>query len=334
MDNVIYVWDPASGEYLDWNGISGSLGSGVVRPFQAFWVKANSNPPTLSVDLDGKTTGGNFAGKDHQKPAAIGFELSADTLTKQMHVTLHPQGSNGKDIRDAFRLLPFNTDTYLELYTTLDNGTELSINNLARSFGAKISVPIHIGGFKGGRPINDAYTLSWPKFGEVPSEWKLTLEDMETGETFNLRETSSVTFNHSQSANKSAKVNTMENFQLINSASSKSKAKASNNTARFKLHIEPGEDAEGLPDKFELYNNFPNPFNPTTNIRFAVPVEGPIELRVYDVLGRQVAELVNERYQAGFHEVKWNANGLSSGSYFLRLKTQNGIFTQKMMLIK
>ena len=83
-----------------------------------------------------------------------------------------------------------------------------------------------------------------------------------------------------------------------------------------------------MPDKFALEQNYPNPFNPSTSIRYTVPsvtlseVEGSrVSLKVYDVLGNEVATLVNEQKPAGTYEVKFNAAGLSSGIYFYTLAT-------------
>ncbi|MBD3615491.1 MAG: T9SS type A sorting domain-containing protein [Gracilimonas sp.] len=341
IDNVIYVWDPSSNDYLYWNGIGGGdlegikLSNGIIRPFQAFWVKANAANPELSIGVENKTTGGTFAGKERRNPAAIGMKLSADGQEKAMHITLSPDGSNGKDIRDAYRLLPFDTNTYLEFYSTRNDGTELAINNLARSFGTEISIPIHVGGFTDGIPLNGSYTISWPEFGDVPAAWTLILEDTKTSKKTNLRKENSYTFSLEQNSQKVAVNNTIENFTLRNSDTDlKSKTSGQQEKARFFLRIQPGEDAEGLPGRFELYNNYPNPFNPTTTIRFAVPLEGRVQLSIYDILGRKVADLIDENYRAGFHEVQWNANSLASGMYIYRLTTQDGVFTKKMSLIK
>lgn len=335
MDNVIYVWDPSTNDYLTWNGISGSLGSGEIKPFQAFWVKANGGgAPSLRVNKTSKTTGGTFYGKSHREPAALGMKLTADDLEKQMHITLSPDGSNGKDIRDGYRLLPFDTRSYLEFFTTLKDGTELAINNLARSFGIPISIPIHVGGFTDGFPLSGNYTISWPEFGDIPDAWTMILEDTKTGEKINLRDQDSYTFTFGDNVDKEAFHNTIENFKLRNiPTSSRSKSSSSTN-ARFQLRIDPGADANGLPDQFELYNNYPNPFNPTTTIRFALPLEGPVELSVYDILGRKVADLINENLPADFHEITWDAQNLASGVYIYRLVTQDGVFTKKMSLIK
>lgn len=336
MDNVLYVWDPSTNDYLDWNGISGSLGSGEIKPFQAFWVKANGNGnPTLRVNKDSKTTGGSFYGKSRREPAAIGMKLTAGSYEKEMHITLSPDGSNGKDIRDAYRLLPFDTQTYLEFYSALRDGTELAINNLARAFGVELSIPIYVGGFVDGSALNENYTISWPEFGDVPKEWSLILEDTETREKIDLREEESYTFSMNQSAQKVALNNTIENFQLRNiDSESRSKSSGQNEKARFKLRIDPGADAAGLPDRFELFNNYPNPFNPTTTIRFGLPLEGPVQLSVYDILGRKVADLIDENLPADYHEITWNARHLASGVYIYRLVTQDGVFTEKMSLIK
>jgi 1,4-alpha-glucan branching enzyme len=89
-----------------------------------------------------------------------------------------------------------------------------------------------------------------------------------------------------------------------------------------------------VPESFNLYPNYPNPFNPSTEIVYDLATESIVVLRVYDILGRQVAELVNERMAAGTHRVTFNASNLSSGTYLVRLETAGRVFTRKMALIK
>ncbi len=79
------------------------------------------------------------------------------------------------------------------------------------------------------------------------------------------------------------------------------------------------QEEQGSPRAFALAQNYPNPFNPSTTIRFELPVSSDVRLGVYDVLGREVSALVNERRDAGVHEVKFDGSGLSSGVYFYRL---------------
>ncbi len=89
-----------------------------------------------------------------------------------------------------------------------------------------------------------------------------------------------------------------------------------------------------VPRTFLLEQNYPNPFNPSTTIRYQLPVASEVKLEVYDVLGKKVAKLVNERQAAGVYQVIWNANGLSSGTYFYRLQAGQFVQTRKMMLVK
>jgi hypothetical protein len=96
------------------------------------------------------------------------------------------------------------------------------------------------------------------------------------------------------------------------------------------------------PDKFYLYQNSPNPFNPSTVIKFTVPsviASGSkqsqfVVLKVFDVLGNEVAALVNEEKTAGNYEVYFDGYGLTSGIYFYTLKTGEFSDTKKMILLK
>jgi len=89
-----------------------------------------------------------------------------------------------------------------------------------------------------------------------------------------------------------------------------------------------------VPDKFNLSNNYPNPFNPTTTIPFSVPETGNVTLKVYNVLGREVATLVDEVRQPGTYQVTFDASQLSSGIYIARLTGDGVSMTQKLTLIK
>ncbi len=98
-----------------------------------------------------------------------------------------------------------------------------------------------------------------------------------------------------------------------------------------------------VPKQFALFQNYPNPFNPVTKIKFDVPAVGarhavPVRLVIYDILGREIAVLVNEQLKPGTYEVSWSATGgastYPSGVYFYRLTTQDFSETKKMVLVK
>ena len=97
---------------------------------------------------------------------------------------------------------------------------------------------------------------------------------------------------------------------------------------------------QNIPQTFELSQNFPNPFNPTTTIRYGLPKEAKVTFKIYNILGEEVVTLVNDELKtAGFHAAVWdgrNSNGrkASSGPYFYQLKTRDLILTRKMALVK
>jgi len=93
-------------------------------------------------------------------------------------------------------------------------------------------------------------------------------------------------------------------------------------------------EGEQLPSKTRLFQNFPNPFNPTTHLRFEVPGSGAVSLKVYDLLGREVATLVDEVRAAGNYEVRFDAAGFASGVYLYRLQAGDFVQTRTMLLLK
>lgn len=94
------------------------------------------------------------------------------------------------------------------------------------------------------------------------------------------------------------------------------------------------ENPSDMPLVFDLYDNYPNPFNPTTTIEFSIPQNSKVKLVVYNVLGQVVAEVLNTNLNAGNHEVTFNASNLSSGLYFYKLESGGFTRVKKMMVIK
>ena len=93
-------------------------------------------------------------------------------------------------------------------------------------------------------------------------------------------------------------------------------------------------EAIALPATFSLDRAYPNPFNPTTTLSFALPIEAEVSLAVYNLQGRQVISLIDQNMEAGYHSVVWNADSYSSGMYFVKMVAGDYISTQKLMLVK
>jgi hypothetical protein len=112
--------------------------------------------------------------------------------------------------------------------------------------------------------------------------------------------------------------------------------------------VDVNEAKDGTPHNFSLKQNYPNPFNPSTTIPYEIPLqpsEGKtgtaatfgrslVSLRVFDVIGREVAVLVNEQQSAGSYSIQWNASNVPSGMYFYRLQSGSYAVTKKIVLLK
>ncbi len=94
------------------------------------------------------------------------------------------------------------------------------------------------------------------------------------------------------------------------------------------------ETGNPVASEFRLMNNYPNPFNPSTTIKYSVPQGSNVLIKVFDILGNEIETLVNEEKLVGIYEASWNATSLSSGVYFYRLQAGDFISTKKMILLK
>ena len=95
-----------------------------------------------------------------------------------------------------------------------------------------------------------------------------------------------------------------------------------------------GSAENEIPESYSLNQNYPNPFNPSTTIKFSIPQDGMVSLKVYNILGAEVASLVDEVKSVGTYNVRFDASNLASGIYLYKLVTPNFIQTKKMLLVK
>jgi hypothetical protein len=111
-----------------------------------------------------------------------------------------------------------------------------------------------------------------------------------------------------------------------------------NGEVAYTYTVEPGTTSVGsgntTPAGLVLEQNYPNPFNPETSIRYQLPREGFVTIRVLDILGREIALLVNKEMDAGVHAVSWNAAGVPAGIYFYRLQVNGSMVTRKAIVLK
>jgi hypothetical protein len=93
-------------------------------------------------------------------------------------------------------------------------------------------------------------------------------------------------------------------------------------------------EPDAVPKEYALEQNYPNPFNPNTTIKFELPRASQVSLTVYDILGREVSVLVNDRRDAGVHEVEFDGSNLASGVYFYRMKAGDYVSTKRMLVVR
>jgi hypothetical protein len=184
MSPSIYVWDEASAEYLTWNGVTGSLGNGYIKPFQGFWVKASAASPELAVNQDAKTTttSGTFYSREVQEDIPI-IELvfASGPLTSRAHIMFSDDARSSIDAYDAFRLRSL-APTYLESFTVTPSGDRLAINNMPRRFSRPVEIPVDVDAMQLNAGFNNLATVAFGELRGIPSHWRVELIDRATGE--------------------------------------------------------------------------------------------------------------------------------------------------------
>jgi len=141
------------------------------------------------------------------------------------------------------------------------------------------------------------------------------------------------------STTKTYKLTDTKGFYLKAIAIDTLKGAVDTSNVKFVDYIPGKKIAVSFPEKFELYQNYPNPFNPFTTIKFDVPEETNITLKIYNILGEEIITLINMRYRPGTHKIKWDGTNnkgikVGSGIYIYRIRSNNYILSRKMLLLK
>lgn len=161
------------------------------------------------------------------------------------------------------------------------------------------------------------------KISKLPKWFEIVNNDYYYGD-LNIGEEKTLHF--SFNINNSAPQDTSVDLEfLITSASGESWSK------KIPLYVT-------VPNEYSLKQNYPNPFNPITNISYELPYNANVTLKIYDIIGQEIATLVNKEQSAGIHNILWNANNFASGTYFYVLNTKNELgkhsIKKKMTIVK
>ena len=335
ISTTAYVYDytasSGNGAFISWDGASGSLTDGLITPYQGFFVQANNGTGSITIEVTDKSTsaGTFYRTLDYDNIGNMFLEfVTLEGGYSKSWFTFRDGVEIGQDSCDANRLMPLMASSRL-VSLTHNGENSLDINNVPFDYEGTISIPLDVMSLtleeENYVTGTSEVSMSW-NLDNLPEHIDLTLIDNLTGEMVYLNNEMSHTFTTEPKGSFSA---TYEDavgvYPLIGDA-------------RFSVQVSYGvldnAPVKVIPKDYALSPVYPNPFNPSATVRFDVPEVSRVELQVYDVTGKLVETLLNERMTAGQHQYTWQPQELATGTYFLRLITANQTFTQKVTYVK
>ena len=247
--------------------------------------------------------------------------------TSSVYLSFSPDGHINLDNADALRLLPMEPALHLTSMIH-ESGKSLSINNLPLELSSDISFPMDVMMLN---PTDDGYEtqaeqvdLTWD-ITNLPAGITLELKNNITGQNINLTGYPSASITLPSKGSFSTPGDFMATYPVVGDAQF---------TLSVNSTLAGAENDDILPEQLVLHNAYPNPFNPSTIIRFDLSDIEMVSLDIFDLTGKQVASLISEYMIPGSHQIVWNPSQLSSGVYFVKLIAGNTSLNQKITYIK
>lgn len=311
----------------------GSSNGEVISTWSGFFIQRNSGSTTqLTFPGAGKTsdvaTASYFSKEKTKEFREIELLLEApdNQVDRSLKLYFSNQSIEGRDGFDGGKLIPLNGSPFITFINDFGKGSELFVQD-ARPLNPETEQKYELA--LGDEGVSGTFTLSWPEMTNIPDDWSFTLTDFETGNTMNMIPGSSYEFNVEA-------VQKVRTVSVLNLAAMEASAEEVN--SRFSITLKTSTttstEQEDEPQTFALKQNYPNPFNPITTIEYSVSKSATVTLTVYNVMGQQVATLVNETKPVGRYRVSWDAANMASGIYHYRLQAGNQVMIRQMTLIK
>ena len=311
------IWDSSAGSdgsfvVVEFNGEN--AGENTIATWQGFFIESD-DAESFTIPESARTEDdATFYKKGTEAKIAFtltGVDANSESVTvdRAISLVLDDQTSHDWDQRDIRKITPLSSQYATLAFAGMRGGEEILKAQESRpaSFDETLELPMILNLSN----IAGSFTLEWDGIANIPSELSVVLTDLETGETVDLRDAGSYGFE----AGMEEELNEERFMLTLNNDGSST----------------PGSE---LPEEVSLSQNYPNPFNPTTTIEYGLPENGHVTLQVFDMLGRQVATLVDGQISAGTHQVTFDASSLSSGVYIYRLQAGEHVLTKKLTLIK
>lgn len=314
---AIYSWNSEKRSWETYSNRVGDLRNGWIGPLQSFLVYPDTsiNDQSISIDYNHSLLELDIIteqeGTDYFK---LNLKSDINEFNNNAFISFNSEAKNGFDTFDAFELRPY-ADEYISLSSYNDQDELFDINVLEFNTDDIYEVPLN---------LQSNYSLS----GE------LTLTDRQGLRNFDIyltkdEKSTPLAIDDPQPVNITYQELNSDNLIMR-------KTEASENGYSITL-VRKGVDFDldpSTPATFELFNNYPNPFNPATNIKFGIPSSSFVTIEIFNILGQKVHTLTNKSYEAGFYTIPFQADNLSSGIYIYTLSAGNFTTTKKMALIK
>ncbi|MBO6586989.1 MAG: lamin tail domain-containing protein [Gracilimonas sp.] len=305
--------------------------SNVIGDWSGFFVQRFSSSTTeLTIPTAAATTDAvklsKSGSEDNFRQINLLLEAPGNYSDRTTKLYFSDHSSANKDGFDGGKLSPLDGAPFLAFENDFGNGKELLVQDarlLDPTEEQRYELVIADAGISG------SYTLSWPEMKNIPEDWEFTLNDYETGESVTMAPETLYEFE--VEATQKRKETSASHF-------SAAQAETEEVNSRFSITLKTSTttstEQEDEPQTFALKQNYPNPFNPITTIEYSVSKSVPVTLTVYNVMGQQVAILVNETKPEGTYRVSWDAADMASGIYHYRLQAESQVMIRQMTLIK
>jgi len=236
-------------------------------------------------------------------------------------------GDLGLDRSDASRLVPLShNDHFVSMFYV--DGEAISINNLPYDFNADLSVDLDVMQLEatdtGFDPVSGTVTMSWD-LSDIPEGLQIIVMDNETHSIINLHEIDEYTFTLADKDGFVREESMVTGYPIIGQS-------------QFTMFISSataGSHEDVLPETFTLQPAYPNPFNPSTTIRYSIPETGSVLVKVYDLSGREISTLADRVMPAGYHSLSWNPEyKVAAGLYIVQIVNGGQVLHQKITYLK
>ncbi len=332
---MIDVTSAQSGDYF----IALSAASSQTNYYDRIHLKSSGAGYLIGVSKSNEVSGGAFYGTTE-----LSFDATYLIVTKYV---FNPDSAND----DAISIYVLNSDVppvepanpEIDSYTNTTKTDANDISTVTIRQGTSSSAPtLIIDGIRVATTWSDVIPVELTSFtanvsgNSVTLNWKTATETNNRGFEVQRKSSNSgwtnISFvNGNGTSTQSHEYSYTDNNLETGKYSYRLKQVDLDGSSEYSNIVETNIDA---PARFDLAQNYPNPFNPTTKIDFSVPSNSNVKLTVYNVLGQQIAVLVNGLMKSGNHTVDFNATGLNSGLYFYKLESNGVSLVKKMMLVK